>query len=208
MKGDNYSFNERKSADCDLKSNNTHKLRNMEEIKQQIKMNYIVIILCGLSQGVQSLSDLALSYFYKDDLNLHPYEVSRIASIVSIPWIIKPVYGFISDSFPIFGFRRKPYLIIMAILVSICWTMMGLYVTTINQTIFFLIISSTATAFYNVIGEALVVELSQKQKEFDPDAGAKNVSLFFMIRSCGNLFSACFIGPLLQIMDKRSSKLS
>lgn len=180
--------------------------RRIEETKQQIKLNYIVIVLVALAQGIQGLSDLALSYFYKDDLKLHPFEVTQIVSLLTLPWIVKPVYGFISDSFPIFGYRRKPYLFMSGISVSICFLFMGLYVNTYLQTLTVLMIVAVSTAFYNVIGEALVVELSQKQKEFDPDAGAKNVSLYFLIRSCGNLTASLFIGPLLEIMDKRSSK--
>ena len=69
------------------------------------------------------------------------------------------------------------------------------------------------TAFCNVIGgiiiklkiEALVVETSQKQKEIDPEAGSKNVSLYFLIKSIGSLVTAFSSGALLEIIDKRKS---
>jgi hypothetical protein len=93
-----------------------------------IERNYLVIILVALSQGVTGLSDLALSYLYKDDLQLQPSDVSRINSLAFIPWIIKPIYGFISDSFPIFGYRRKPYLFISGSIIITCWILMALWV--------------------------------------------------------------------------------
>ena len=34
--------------------------------------------------------------------------------MMSLPWSLKIVYGFISDSFPIFEMKRKPYLLIGA----------------------------------------------------------------------------------------------
>jgi hypothetical protein len=49
----------------------------------------------------------------------------------------------------------------------------------------------------------LVVETSQKQKEFDPEAGSKNVSLYFLIKSIGALLTAFSGGALLEILDKR-----
>jgi hypothetical protein len=49
----------------------------------------------------------------------------------------------------------------------------------------------------------LVVETSQKQKELDPEAGSKNVSLFFLIKSIGALLTAFSGGALLEILDKR-----
>ena len=32
--------------------------------------------------------------------------------IAHLPWITKPLYGFVSDTFPIMGERRRPYLVI------------------------------------------------------------------------------------------------
>ncbi len=90
--------------------------------------NYIVIILVALTQGFTGLSDLALSYLYKDDLKLEPSTVSKINSFVFIPWILKPIYGLITDSFPILGYRRKPYLFIFGFSVTICWILLSLWV--------------------------------------------------------------------------------
>lgn len=28
----------------------------------------------------------------------------------ALPWTCKPIYGFVSDAFPLFGYRRKPYM--------------------------------------------------------------------------------------------------
>jgi hypothetical protein len=33
-------------------------------------------------------------------------------AIAHIPWMIKPLYGFVTDTFPINGLRRQPYIII------------------------------------------------------------------------------------------------
>lgn len=175
----------------------------MREKITSIDVNYLVIILVALSQGITGLSDLAISYLYKDDLKLEPAEVSRINSIATIPWIVKPIYGLISDSFPIFGFRRKPYLFIFGLVVTSCWLLMSYWVDSVAKAITIVLINQTASAFCNVIGEALVVETSQKQKETDPDAGAKNVSMYFFIKACGSLLTAFSSGALLEYMDKR-----
>ena len=112
----------------------------------------MVIFLVAFSQGVQGLSDLALSYLYKDDLKLQPYELSRISSLTFIPWIIKPVYGIISDSFPILGYRRKPYLFIFGITSILCWLSMGTWVKSLYCTFIIVMINQFSTAFCNVIG--------------------------------------------------------
>lgn len=172
-----------------------------------IDKTYFVLFLVSFSQGIQGLSDLALSYLYKDDLKLQPYEVSRISGLISLPWIIKPLYGFISDSFPIMGYRRKPYLFIFGFVVSLCWILMGFYVDNLSKVLTVAITCSLATCFCNVIGEALVVELSQKQSKTDKNSGAKNVSMFFMTKNIGSLITAFSSGALLEYLDKRKSNI-
>lgn len=76
----------------------------------------VVICLVGISQGFLGLSDLSMSYLYKDDFKMSPASVAFATSLASIPWIIKPLWGFISDCFPIMGRRRSPYLAIFGII--------------------------------------------------------------------------------------------
>lgn len=37
-------------------------------------------------------------------------------SIIHIPWSVKIIYGLISDNVPLFGTRRKSYIVLMGIL--------------------------------------------------------------------------------------------
>lgn len=189
------------------KSGNPYFMKKLTLQRERItNINYLVIMLVALSQGIQAISELAIIYLYKDDFKLQPFQVSQIAGIMTIPWIIKPLYGFISDSFPIFDYRRKPYLFIAGMIVTMNWILMCFWVNTVLKAIIVLFITSMCTAFYNVIGEALVIELSQFQKDTDPESGAKNVSLYFMVKSSGHLCAALLSGYLIEIMDKRYSK--
>ena len=63
-------------------------------------------------QGMSGMSGLAVSYFYKDTLGVDPATLSTVTSLTALPWTIKPLYGFMSDGWPIMGYRRKPYIII------------------------------------------------------------------------------------------------
>ena len=40
-----------------------------------------------------------------------PPDVTEFLAIFNFPWIIKPIYGVLSDLVPLFGYRRKSYLI-------------------------------------------------------------------------------------------------
>jgi len=69
---------------------------------------------------------------FKDDFGMSPAAMSMATSVISFPWIIKPIWGFISDTYPIFGYKRKIYLgtfgligalgyLVLAFLVNAVW---------------------------------------------------------------------------------------
>lgn len=57
-------------------------------------------------QGALGLASLATTYFFKDELHLAPAEVAALSGLFTLPWVFKPLYGFLTDSLPIFGYRR------------------------------------------------------------------------------------------------------
>lgn len=63
----------------------------------------------------------------KDDFNLSPARMGLYMSYVSFPWVIKPLWGIFTDSKPLFGYRRKSYLIIFGLVGGIGWIMLAYY---------------------------------------------------------------------------------
>ena len=45
-----------------------------------------------------------------------PWEFANFFLITTIPWMIKPVYGLVSDFIPLFGRRRKSYFVLTTVL--------------------------------------------------------------------------------------------
>lgn len=88
------------------------------------KSFYLMLFVAAVVEGSQSMSSLALQYMLKDDLDVSPSQQSILFGIVSIPWVIKPVWGFMSDGFPIFGYHRRSYLFLGAMLSCIMWIVM------------------------------------------------------------------------------------
>lgn len=123
-------------------------------------------------------------------------------SLSGIPWIIKPLWGFISDCFPILGYRRKPYLTIFGFVGVISWLFMSLVVSAPWMAICTMFCIQISCAFCNVIGEALVVEESQKAGASQAEA-SKYVTTFFAVRSIGIILTAYSSGIILEVLDKR-----
>ncbi len=70
----------------------------------------LVYVVEGVGQ-VGGLIAQPLSYYLKQALGWTPLQVTAYLAIFNFPWIIKPVYGAFSDFVPLFGYRRKSYLI-------------------------------------------------------------------------------------------------
>ena len=115
------------------------------------------MILVALSLGFQEFPNLAISYFFKDDLHLDLTQMSFYNSLLNFIWVLKPVFGFIVDSYPIFGSHRRSYLIIFSLLGSAGWLMFGLWVSTLGQAMFTKTLINVSTSFCNVIGEGIMV---------------------------------------------------
>jgi hypothetical protein len=62
------------------------------------------------------LAVLAYKDYFKTTLKLEPGSMQAYTSIIHIPWSLKIIYGLISDNVPIFGYRRKSYIVIMGLI--------------------------------------------------------------------------------------------
>src|SRR5688500_442158 len=52
-------------------------------------------------------------------------EVGRFFAIIGIAWSIKPLFGLVSDFFPIAGRRRRPYLLLSATLATAAFALLA-----------------------------------------------------------------------------------
>ncbi len=172
-----------------------------EVIKKYNKLSYLLI---AFHQGVSYISQLAVQYFFKDELKIEPHHLAQINSIIHIPWAIKPILGLITDLLPIFGYRRKVYIILCGIINLMCWLYMTFYTNTATMACVMIFLINLTLSFCSVLGEAVVVELSKMETE-DQESKAKDlVSLFFLARTVGELLSSYLKGLFVDIMPLRT----
>lgn len=114
--------------------------------------------------GATGIASVATTFYYKDDLQLTPAQVAILGSIAIIPWSIKPVYGFLSDRQPIWGFRRKPYLFLAGLMSACGYFSMATWVHSYYQVMIALMISGMGFALADVIVDGIVAERSRDQK--------------------------------------------
>ena len=155
--------------------------------------NKISFILISFYIGISYVSELAINYFLKDTFNISPSKLTNILSLAKIPWIIKPLFGLITDFFPIFGYRRKYYILICAILISVSLINLAFFTSTLLQVKLNLLLYNSSVSFISILGQTLIVELIQE----DPK-NSSLVTVDYLVASIGYLISSFLQGLLVE----------
>jgi MFS family permease len=92
-----------------------------------MRWRYLPLLMVNFASGASLLSGVAETFFVKDRLNLSAEALVMILVWTQVPWSIKPVFGQLVDSVPIFGSRRRSYIFIGAGLIAASYvTLAGL----------------------------------------------------------------------------------
>ena len=165
----------------------------------------IAIATIYFVEGALGLARLAQTYLLKDELHLGPAELSALTGIFVLPWAIKPVYGFLSDGLPLFGYRRRSYLILAGMIGFMSYSVLGQNFFGLLQddmiipaTVASLLISSACIAFSDVVADGIVVQKTRDSP--DPALAGGLQSLCWGSAAIGGLLSAYFSGSLLEVM--------
>nr|XP_016464108.1 PREDICTED: folate-biopterin transporter 1, chloroplastic-like [Nicotiana tabacum] len=161
----------------------------------------IAIAMVYFVQGILGLSDLAVSFYLKDNLHLDPAETAVISGFSSFPWLIKPLYGFVSDSFPLFGYRRRSYLVLSGLLGALSWFFMATFVDSKYGAAFCILIGSLSVAFSDVVVDSMVVERARGESQ---SMSGSLQSLCWGSSAFGGIVSSYFSGFLVDSYGVRS----
>jgi len=120
----------------------------------------LVYIVEGLGQ-TGGLIAQPLNYFLKERYGWTPVQVTAYLTVLNFPWIIKPVYGLVSDFIPLFGYRRKAYLVLAngAAAAAYFWVA---WLTAPGEILFALLLTSYAMAASSTLSGAVLVENGQR----------------------------------------------
>ncbi|HEY9743705.1 MAG TPA: folate/biopterin family MFS transporter [Coleofasciculaceae cyanobacterium] len=155
----------------------------------------IAILIVYFVQGILGLARLSVSFFLKDELALSPAQVAVLMGIAALPWVIKPVFGFLSDGLPLFGYKRRPYLVLSGLLGTAAWLSLATVVDTAWAATAAILLGSLSVAISDVIVDSLVVE--RAREESLSDSGSLQ-SLTWGASAVGGLITAYLSGWLLE----------
>jgi predicted MFS family arabinose efflux permease len=106
------------------------KQRQITDKRNAIISATIVIIVGIISTTLsqpQLLAKIPIQNLLKNELHVDRTANAAFFFWIGFPWYLKPIIGVITDAFPLFGSRRKSYILISTALCVLSWV--GLYFT-------------------------------------------------------------------------------
>jgi MFS family permease len=120
----------------------------------------MVYVVEGIGQ-TDGIIAQPLTYYFKEVHSWTPVQVTAALTAFNLPWIVKPIYGLVSDFVPLFGYRRKSYLILASILATLAY-LLAAQMEAPSQLLFVLVLTAYAMAIASTLCGALLVENGQR----------------------------------------------
>ncbi|MBI4431340.1 MAG: MFS transporter [Candidatus Omnitrophica bacterium] len=110
-------------------------------------------------QGALGLNNVALPLYLRH-AGLEIRDMTTLSSIVSLPWLLKPIFAAVSDTFPILGYRRKTYVFFASALSAWGWWCMAALPSFSAMTMVCIFLANAGFAITDVVTDGLIVENS------------------------------------------------
>ncbi|HEX3574819.1 MAG TPA: MFS transporter [Rhodopila sp.] len=170
-------------------------MRSNPAINRTMWFFAIVYAVEGTCQAKSGIMWQPLSHWLKETVHWDPVTISASLAILDLPWIIKPLWGAISDFVPLFGYRRRPYLVLANIAAFLAFG----WVATLNTTtamIPALTVTAVAMAVSSTLCGALLVETGQKTNN-----SANFVNQQWLWFNIAQMLAVLLAGYLIEILS-------
>jgi MFS family permease len=120
----------------------------------------VVYVVEGFGQAGGLIAQ-PLNYYLKQTQGWSPVQVTAALTLFNLPWVIKPLYGLISDFIPLFGYRRKSYLILANIFATLAFLAVT-QLTAPSHLLWAVLVTAYAMAISSTLCGAVLVENGQR----------------------------------------------
>lgn len=157
-----------------------------------------VVVVYGVSQGMGgALGRVGTEYYMKDIQKVQPSEAQIYSGITSIPWIVKPIWGILTDVVPILGYHRRPYFVLAGVLGVISMLFLSLHR---ELHLLFAVLCLTAGSAGVAIADVTVDACVAQNSGTHPLLAADMQSLCALSSAIGALVGFSFSGILVHLI--------
>jgi predicted MFS family arabinose efflux permease len=110
----------------------------------------------------KTLGYLPFSLLLKNQLHMSALQVSEFWAVSLLVWYVKPLVGFVCDAYPLFGTRRRGYLLVGTILAGLFWLTFTLVPRRYLPFMLVMTVLNVAMVAVSTVIGGLQVEVSQR----------------------------------------------
>jgi len=155
-------------------------------------MNASLAMAVYFVQGAVAVTGMAEFLLTRNAFHFSWVQLALLGSLAVLTWSIKPIYGFLTDLLPLFGSRRKNYLLLASLLPTIGYFSLALFGTSFLSVAVSLIVLNVGLGFADVIVDGLIVERST------PETIGWYQSICWRVKACGIFFASLFSGLIIE----------
>lgn len=160
-----------------------------------------VLVVYGISQGLGgAFNRVGTDYYMKDVQKVQPSESQIYQGIISIPWLVKPLWGLLTDVLPILGYRRRPYFIFAGLLGVVSMLLLSFHE---NLHIAFALLSLTAGSAGAAIADVTIDACVAQNSNTRPSLAADMQSLCALSSSIGALMGFSLSGIFVHLIGPK-----
>lgn len=145
----------------------------LQMLCSQLNPSFIlgIVLVYGLGHGFSGSYFMVVSdYYWKDVQKVQPSVVQLYIGFYYIPWVMKPIWGVLTDVFPVRGYHRRPYFIIGGTLGTVSAMMVAMGGSLAVVVALGCLIGITAAlAISNVTIDACIATNSIRMRSLAPD---------------------------------------
>ncbi|KAM0917121.1 hypothetical protein ACQ4PT_009747 [Festuca glaucescens] len=182
--------------------------RWLRRLSRELHWSFVLAVFAvyGACQGVgNAVGVVAATYYCKDVLRVQPAAAQFYQGIVNSPWVVKPIWGLLTDVVPVAGYRRRPYFLLAGVIGVSSMLMLSLQSNPgIVVGVIALTAQSTGAAMADVTLDALVAQNSIT----NPPLASDMQSLCGFSSSVGSLIGFSISGLLVHLLGAQVRSVS
>ncbi len=110
-----------------------------------------LLVLYMLGAATETLPLTAYTGWVNEDLKMPQAQQSNFYAVIFFPWLLKPLYGFLTDRVPLFGRHRRPYLVLCSLGATFAYLATAFLVTSVRGAFAITTLRTFSNAFAELV---------------------------------------------------------
>ena len=135
---------------------------------EDLRRRYFWLIAVGMlctaftNPGGAGIGGQPLKYLLKTQLHLQPKAMAAFFALAALAFYFKPIVGLLTDGIPLFGTRRRGYLLVSALGAGVCWLLLAFVPRTYHALLYTVMLLNVFLMGVSTVVGGLLVEAGQR----------------------------------------------